>query len=84
MNNLINPSNTDEKKAEYVTALQSMDGPTLFKETKERIWLSAYANNNPRSCYHWQCDATYDEWLRRDGKTDQYAAAHAQVVAENC
>ena len=29
------------------------------------MWLSAYAANNPRSDYHWQCDACYDEAIRR-------------------
>ena len=29
------------------------------------IWLSAYATNNPRSDYHWMCDACYDEAVRR-------------------
>ena len=41
---------------------------------KEYIWLSAYASNNPRSDYHWQCDATYDEAARR-GKSWLYDKA---------
>lgn len=51
----------------------------LYEETKRMIWLSAYANNNPRSCYHWMCDATYDEWKKRN-KIDQYKKAHSEVT----
>jgi len=46
---------------------------------KKYIWLSAFANNNHRSDYHWQCDATYDEWKRRKGNTDMYGKAHKEV-----
>ena len=31
-----------------------------IEETERMIWLSAFANNNPRSDYHWRCDACYD------------------------
>lgn len=78
----MNPSNAPHKKTEYQSTLEAMTDEKLFEETKSKIWLSAYANNNPRSCYHWQCDFTYDEWMRR-GKGDQYGIAHKQVVAEN-
>ncbi len=73
-----NPDNAPHKQTEYRSRLEAMDDAKLFEETKDKIWLSAYAANNPRSCYHWQCDATYDEWDRR-GKTDQYDQAHKQV-----
>ena len=73
----INPDNAPEKKEEYKVRLQAMADEELFKETKMKIWLSAYAANNPISCYHWQCDYTYDEWKRRD-KIDQYGVAHSQ------
>lgn len=45
----------------------------------EMIWLSAYASNNPRSDYHWQCDACYDECKKR-GKEDIYNRAHKANV----
>ena len=46
---------------------------------EERIWLSAYANNNPRSDYHWQADACYDE-ARRRGKPALYERAYQNVL----
>lgn len=70
----------DAPKSEYLSKLMGMTDDALFAETKDKIWLSAYAHNNPRSDYHWQCDATYDEWCRRD-KKDRYGVAHKQVVA---
>ena len=59
----------------YFDKLVGMDNRQLFKECKDKIWLSAYAHNNPRSDYHWQCDACYDECNRR-GKESIYQAAH--------
>jgi len=51
-----------------------MDDTQLFDECKDKIWLSAYANNNPRSDYHWHVDACYDECVRRK-KIDLYSKA---------
>ncbi len=59
--------------------LVSKDDDKLFEETKNKIWLSAFASNNPRSDYHWHCDATYDEWQRRKGSTEMYSKAHKEV-----
>lgn len=77
-----NPDNAPEKKEAYRLNLEALDEAALFTETKEKIWLSAYAANNPISCYHWQCDFTYTEWQRR-GKVDDYGKAHAEVMKEN-
>lgn len=33
---------------------------------EKQIWLSAFASNNPRSKYHGQADACYDEAQRRE------------------
>jgi hypothetical protein len=41
---------------------------------EQYIWLSAYANNNPRSDYHWMCDAAYEEAKRR-GQPELYDRA---------
>jgi hypothetical protein len=78
----VNPDNAPEKKEAYRKKLEAMTDQDLFKATKQMIWFSAYANNNPISCYHWQCDFTYNEWQRRKGDTGQYALAHKQVMAE--
>ena len=75
---LRNPDNAPEKQVAYVEKLKGMTDEALFKETKDKIWFSAFANNNPHSCYHWQCDATYSEWCNRD-KVDEYSRAHDEV-----
>lgn len=64
---------------EYEVKLEGLTDAELRAECEHYIWLSAYAANNPRSDYHWQCDATYDECVRRD-KRDIYAAAHKAVM----
>jgi hypothetical protein len=45
---------------------------------EQYIWLSAYADNNPRSDYHWMCDACYAEAGRR-GKPELYRKAWEQA-----
>lgn len=51
-------------------------GEGQYLELAERyIWLSAYAGNNPRSDYHWQCDAAWAEAKRR-GKPGLFERAH--------
>jgi hypothetical protein len=64
---------------DYVFNLQSMTEEKLFETTKKMVWLSAYAGNNPRSDYHWQCDRVYDEWIRRE-KSDMYDRAYKEVL----
>ena len=76
---LQNPDNYAEKQDAYVKKLEGMTDEELFDEAKSKIWLSAYANNNPRSCFHWQCDATYDEAKRRE-KPEIYSRAHKANV----
>ena len=73
--------NYKKPKADYLERLFSMPDKALYEETRNAIWRSAYAANNPRSDYHWQCDATYDEWVRR-GNPDKYSRAHAAVSRE--
>lgn len=74
--------NRGQPKSLYLEKLQRSTDSELFETTKSMIWLSAYAANNSRSDYHWMCDATYDEWVRR-GKVSEYGNAHSQVMAEN-
>ncbi len=52
----------------YKETISKMTDQELTKECEEKIWLAAYAANNPRSCYHWQCDACYDECKNRNKK----------------
>jgi hypothetical protein len=74
--------NYGKPRSEYVTSIEKMDDDALFKETKSKIWLSAYASNNPRSDYHWHVDAIYDEWVSR-GKLERYSEAYEKVRREN-
>lgn len=50
---------------DYRAKLETMSELDLTKEVEDRVWLSAFAGNNPRSRYHAECDATYDECQRR-------------------
>ncbi len=50
----------------------------FIRITEDRIWLSAYASNNPRSDYHWQAEACYDEAVRR-GNIDLYYKAYERA-----
>jgi hypothetical protein len=80
-----NPDNSEEKQAAYKEKLVSLDDHALFEECGKMIWLSAYAANNPASCYHWQCDSCYAETERRGkgGTGGIYDRAHkSQMKAE--
>ena len=67
----VNPDNAPAKQEAYRKKLEELSDAQLFREAKDKIWLSAYASNNPISCYHWQADATYEEAKRR-GKPEIY------------
>jgi hypothetical protein len=73
--------NYGRPKQEFIDKISCMTDDNLFKETKQYIWLSAYANNNPRSDYHWQADATYQEWDKRN-KIDKYKEAYEAIKKE--
>lgn len=73
--------NSGKPRSEYIDRLKAMTDEELRAETNRKIWLSAYASNNQRSDYHWQCDATYDECGRR-GKPNIYVEEHTKLVEE--
>ena len=73
--------NYGQPRSEYIAKLAAMNDPDLSAECGQMIWLSAYAANNPRSDYHWQCDATYDECRRRK-KPKIYTQAHERIARE--
>lgn len=75
--------NYGRPKREYLEKLAAMTDEQLTEETEKKIWLSAYANNNPRSDYHWNVDACYDEWQRR-GKGEEYTAAYGRFYKQCC
>ncbi|MCK9273433.1 hypothetical protein M0P65_07900 [Candidatus Gracilibacteria bacterium] len=66
-------------KQEYLTKLVQLADDQLSKECEQFIWLSAYANNNPRSDYHWKCDVCYDECQRRN-HLEIYSNAYKSVT----
>lgn len=68
-------------KINYINQLRLMDLEKLSEETKKMIWLSAYASNNPKSDYHWQCDACYGV-IEEKKLLGLYDKLHKQVVAE--
>lgn len=70
--------NHGRPRQEYLARLAALPDFQLLRETEDKIWLSAYANNNPRSDFHWHVDACYDEWNRR-GKLDQYDVAYERA-----
>jgi len=73
-------SNYGKPKTEYLKKLIAMDNDKFFAEIKNMVWLSAYAANNPRSDYHWQCDACWVESNRRG--ENQYKKAYDEVYKE--
>lgn len=75
----VNPDNAPEKQEEYKIKLSTMTDDELFNEANNKIWLSAYANNNPISCFHWQADATYNESKNRQ-KPEIYTRAYNKAV----
>lgn len=66
--------NYGKPKQDFADKLAAADDAGFLAIAEERIWLSAYASNNPRSDYHWQADACYDEAQRR-GKPELYRQA---------
>lgn len=82
MGEYLGKDNYGRPKQDYLNKLLKMTDEELHDETKDKIWLSAYANNNPRSDYHWMCDATYDEWKNRNNP-EGYKKAYDETYKEN-
>ncbi|CAA2140483.1 hypothetical protein [Hyphomicrobium sp. ghe19] len=72
--------NSGKPRQDFANQIAALDDAAFVKEAEHRIWLSAYANNNPRSDYHWQADACYDEAQRRE-KPELYIRAFNNVSA---
>ena len=70
--------NSHGDKSAWQEKLAAMTDEELFKHCEKHIWLSAYAANNPRSDYHFLCDAGYGECARR-GNPEIYDKAHEQA-----
>jgi hypothetical protein len=83
MDKLIIPGfdNSKNLKQNFADELAKASEEEFLDITEKFIWLSAYANNNPRSDYHWKADACYDEANRR-GKPEIYQRAWKIVAGE--
>jgi hypothetical protein len=70
--------NYKHPKADYIHKIFGMTDAELENECESKIWLSAYAANNPRSDFHWQCDACYDAVKGRED-TEIYKRAYEKI-----
>lgn len=75
---LTGKDNYGKPRQDYADGLSNMNEAAFLKAAATAIRLSAYASNNRRSDYHWQCDACYDEAVRR-GDAGLYSRAHARA-----
>ncbi len=71
--------NDGKPKAEYIAKLRGMTDEALRTECESKIWLSAYANNNRRSDYHWQADVCQAVCVERN-KPEIYKRAFKSVL----
>ena len=65
----------------YAASIASMTDDELFDEAKTKIWLSAFASNNPSAPSHDDVDAIYAECHKRED-TELYRRAHRAVMKE--
>ena len=72
--------NSGVPKSDYLAKIAEMSDEVLETEVEQICWLSAFANNNPRSDYHWQADALYYESQRRN-KPLIYVRGYEKAVA---
>jgi hypothetical protein len=73
--------NYGKPRSKYVELIADMDRATLLEEAENKIWLPAFAANNPRSDYHWHVNAIYDECVKRDD-TGIYEEAYKKASAQ--
>jgi hypothetical protein len=73
--------NFKKPKQLFIDKLKAASDTELFQICSDKIWLSAYADNNSRSDFHWQCDACYDECVAR-AKPEIYGNAHKKLTKE--
>lgn len=66
--------NRGNPRQNFADRIAVADEAGFLEEAERYIWLSAFANNNPRSDYHWMADLCHDEAERR-GKPELYKRA---------
>jgi hypothetical protein len=74
-------SNYGKPRQDFADELAGADDKEFLRIAADRIWLSAYAANNPGSDYHWQADACYDEAKRR-GNPELYQRAWEKAAGK--
>lgn len=67
-------------KQSYADKLPEMTGKEFLDFVSEAIYWSAWANNNPRSDYHWHADVCYRECQRRN-EPEVYQEAYEKALA---
>lgn len=67
---------------EYVDTVVAMSDEELLVEGEMKIWLSAYASNNPNSDYHWHVDVLYVVMNSRDPRMYDTAWNRAAATME--
>jgi hypothetical protein len=75
--------NYGKPKSDYLAKIALFDEARLYDECRDKIWFSAYAANNPKSDFHWHCDACYDECVKRDKVDEIYSQAYEDVMKAN-
>jgi hypothetical protein len=75
--------NYGNPKQDYVDKIAKMTNRELYEETRSKIWLSAYANSNPKSDYHWHINALYDEWVDNRKNPEGYEKAYQAEYRAN-
>jgi len=73
--------NSKKPRQLFADKIAGLSDEHFVKEAEGYIWLSAYANNNPRSDYHWMADACHDEAARR-GKPELYRRAWSKAKGD--
>ena len=67
----------------YETKIAAMTDRQFVDECGRMIFMSAYAANNLRACWHWMVDACYADAVRRGGETAPlYDLAYKGVARE--
>lgn len=61
MSKLSGTDNYGKPRQDFADKLTAASDEEFLTIAERCIWLSAYANNNPRSDYHWQARACMEE-----------------------
>ncbi len=71
--------NYGKPRQEFADSIAILEEKHFLTHMETIIWLSAYANNNKRSDYHWQAQACYGECKRRN-KLELYEQAYDRAL----